>query len=374
MSLEIRHVTAKKDLKKFVMFPYELYKNDPVWVPPLIVEEKKKFVPKSNPYLKRCDYALFLLFDNGEVAGRISAFVDPVSLECWGEPVALFGSFESYDNQEYADKLIDAAASWARDKGFKKMWGPMRFESQEWGFLAKGFDSPPMIMAPYNPDYYNTQMIKYGMKKIKDLLVYDVDSPAKYVLPERFIRLSEKIGEKYGVKVRPINMKHLKEDVRKIVQVTNESTSNNWGFVPVTPEEADDMAESLRPLVNPDIVMIAEVGDRPIGYLIVLPDVNQLFKDLKGKLFPVGIWRMLFQKNRINQFRVWALGMIPEYQRKAIDTLFYKRLYEVLVPTEPARVEANYILEDNMAMNNPILKMGFKEYKRYRVYELNLSE
>jgi len=372
VTLEIKPVKTKNELKEFIMLPYELYKNDTLWVPPLIVEEKKKFAPKSNPYLKRCDYTLFLLFDDGEVVGRISAFVDPISLECWGEPVGLFGSYETYDNQQYADKLIDAAASWARERGFKKMWGPMHFESQEWGFLAKGFDSSPMIMAPYNPEYYNAQMINHGMKKIKDLLVYNVDSPDKYVLPERFMRLSDEIEKKYGVKVRSIDMKNLKEDVKKIVQVTNESTSNNWGFVPVTPEEADDMAKSLKPVVNPDIVMIAEVGDRPIGYLIVLPDVNQLFKDLNGKLFPKGVWRMLFQKDKINQFKVWALGIVPDYQRRAIDTLFYKRLYEVLVPKKPAKVEANYVLEDNMAMNNPIIKMGFKEDKRYRVYELNL--
>ena len=372
MNLRIEEVKTKKDLLKYIKLPYELYKNNPVWVPPLLNEEKKKFDPRKNPYLSRCEFTHFLLYDNETVVGRVSAFTDPISEECWGEKVALFGSYETGDNQAYADRLIEAVKEWAERRGFNKIWGPMHFESQEWGFLAKGFETSPMIMAPYNPEFYNTQMLECGFKKIKDLFVYDIDSPDKYQLPERFIRFCDNIEKKYNVKIRPVNMKNLKEDVRRIVQVTNVSTSNNWGFVPVTQEEADDMAKSLKMVINPDIVMLAEVGDRPVGYLIVLPDLNQLIKDLNGKMFPKGVLRILFKKNSINQFRVWALGIIPEYQRRAIDTLFYKKLYDVLTKRPLLRVEANYVLEDNMAMNNPILKMGFKECKRYRVYELNI--
>jgi len=368
--LEISTVRNKRDLAAYVSFPYTLYRNDPVWIAPLRTEEKKKFDPRRNRYLGRCDFEHFLLKHGSRVVGRVSAFVDPVSTECWGTPVALFGSYETYDRPEYAEALLNRVVQWAAEKKLSLIRGPMHFESQEWGFLYSGFETPPMVMAPYNPPCYNEHVTRFGFRKTKDLLVYDLDSPNEYVLPDRFSELCDAIERKHNITVRPVNMKRLREDVRKIVDVSNASTSDNWGFVPVTPEEADDIADSLKQVVDPDIVMLAEVDGTAVGYLIVLPDINQLLAGLNGRLLPRALWRILFQRKSISRFRVWALGIIPEYQRKAIDTLFYKRLYDVLGKRNMTHIEANYVLEDNMAMNNPIIKMGFSESKRYRVYEL----
>jgi hypothetical protein len=140
--------------------------------------------------------------------------------------------------------------------------------------------------------------------------------------------------------------------------------------VPATDAEAYDIARSLKPIVDPEIVMIAEIAGQAVGYLIALPDVNTILKDLHGRLFPFGFLRLLTGLKKIRQYRIWGMGVIPQYHRKAMDALFYRRLYEMLRKKNPTRVEANYVLEDNVMMNNPILRLGFKEAKRYRVYEM----
>ncbi len=356
-------------MKAFILLPYQLYRDDTIWVPPLRMDEKKKFSVRRNPILSHCEFQHFLLIQNGKSVGRVSAFIDNLALDQWKQPVGLFGSFECIDNEEGAHLLLEHARSWLQSKKMKTMRGPWSFESQEWGFLVKGFETPPMVMAHYNPPYYNDYMESFGLNKIKDLLVYEMNVQDGYQLPERFLKWTEHMARKYRVKVRSLNMKNLEEDVRTILQVGNSSTQNNWGFVPVTDDEAQDIARSLKSIVDPDIIMIAEVEDKPIGYLVAFPNVNVLIKGLNGRLFPFGIFKLLFGLKRIREYRIWGLGVIPEYQRKAIDTLFYKRLYDVLMPKKPTLIEANYVLEDNMVMNNPILKMGFQEVKRYRIYE-----
>jgi len=368
VAFSVRAVQSRADLKKFINFLYDHYRDDPNWIAPLRIEEKKKYSEKTNPMLHHCDYQHFLLYRDNKVVGRISAFIDRLAIQHWGEQVGLFGSYECIDDEEASALLLNSARDWLQERGMVRIRGPWSFASQEWGFVVKGFDSPPMIMAPYNPPYYDTHMKAWGLKKKKDLLVYELDCDG-YELPERYIRATDKLEERYGVRIRPINMKRLKEDVKVIVNVANESTMGNWGYIPVTDEEADDLAKSLKPIVDPELVMIAEIDSRPIGYLIVLPDINTILKGLNGRLLPFGIFRLLFGIKNVRSYRIWALGVIPQYLRKAIDTLFYRRLYEVLSPRNPDRLEANYVLEDNMIMNNPILKLGFREIKRYRVYE-----
>jgi hypothetical protein len=372
MSYKINPVRSKHDLKSFIQLTYWLYRDDQNWVAPLRIEEKKKFRPESNAMLLHCEVELFLLYQNEKPIGRIAAFIDKLALEHWGEPVGLFGLFECIDNLEASRLLLEAARNWLCDKGMKTMRGPWSFTSQEWGVVIKGLDSP-MIMAPYNFPYYRMQIESFGMEKIKDLLVYELNYSEKYKFPERILKLTDQISNRGGVSIRSVSKRNLKEDVRIILELANQSVGHHWGYVPVTDKEAHEIANSMKMIIDPDIVMIAEVDKKPIGFLIVLPDINSIIKGLDGRLFPYGFFKLLFGLKKIKNYRVWAMGIIPTYQKKAIDTLFYRRLYEILSLKDIKKIEANYVLEDNMAMNNPILKMGFHHSKTYRVYELEIG-
>ncbi len=210
------------------------------------------------------------------------------------------------------------------------------------------------------------------MRKAKDLLVYLIDCSKNYQVPERILQLTDKVRQRYRVRVRPVNMKRLEEDVLTITRLANESICENWGFYPVTEEEARAMARDMKQIVNPAAILIAEEENgNPIGFAMSLPDINRVLKGLNGRLLPFGILRMLFMLPRLQQYRMWALGVIPQWQGRAIDTLLYRATYEALY-SENLRMEINYVLEDNDRMNNAISKLGAGYLRRYRVYEMRI--
>ena len=370
--MQIIPVQTPEELKAFINLPYELYKNDPVWVAPLRSEQASQYVPSKNPMLNHCTYSLFLAKEGNRVVGRIAAFLDHLALDHWKQPIGLFGSFECIDDEKVAQALLNAAVDWLKAKGMSSMRGPWSFASQEWGLVVDGFTPDPIIMAPYNPPYYNDLLQKFGLKKAKDLKVYICDAHDGWQIPERYLTLTDVVKRRYGVTVRPVNMKNLEADVVTITNLANESISDNWGFYPVTEEEARVMVHDLKQIINPKAVLIAEDGTgKPIGFAMSLPDINLLLKGLDGRLGLRGLWRMLFMLPRIKQYRMWALGVIPEYQSRAIDTLLYQATYEALYsPT--TRLEVNYVLEDNDRMNNALYKLGVKDLRRYRVYEMEI--
>ncbi|MEE4194369.1 MAG: N-acetyltransferase, partial [Anaerolineae bacterium] len=229
------------------------------------------------------------------------------------------------------------------------------------------------ILAPHNPEYYTRFFDAFGLKKAIDLLVYEADIARGYVFPERYLTLTDRIKSRFGVTVRPVRMDRLEEDVSTIVALSNRSISDNWGYYPVTEAEARVMARDLKKIVNPDALLIAEdsEGD-PIGFALSLPDVNKLLLGLHGRLFPLGWLKLLFGMKKLRHYRMWALGVVPEYQGKAIDSLLYKATYDALKDIQVG-MEINYVLEDNHRMNNALLKMGVTPIRRYRVYEMTIE-
>jgi GNAT superfamily N-acetyltransferase len=367
--MQIIPVQTPKDLQDFIDLPYQLYKDDPMWIAPLRSEQAAQFVPEKNPMLNHCTYTLFLAKEGDRVLGRVSAFLDTLALDHWKQPIGLFGSFECVNDETVALALLSAAEAWLKEMGMGSMRGPWSFASQEWGLVVEGYTPEPVILAPYNPPYYNDFLQKFGLAKAKDLKVYVVDARDGYLIPERYLTLTDIVQKRYGVTTRPANMKDLEKDVATIMDLANVSISDNWGFYPVTQEEARAMAHDLKQVINPNAAIIAEDKDgKPIGFAISLPDVNVLLKGLNGKLGLRGIWRMLFKLPKLTQYRMWALGVIPEYQSRAIDTLLYKATYDALWSPK-IRLEINYVLEDNDRMNNALHRMGVKDLRTYRVYE-----
>jgi GNAT superfamily N-acetyltransferase len=367
--MEIRKIESRRDLAAFVDLPYRMYRDDPVWVPPLRSEQWGMFDPSKNPMLDHCEYVLFLAIAAGKTLGRISVFVDRLAVEAWHAPIGLFGSFECVDNPDVSAALLSAARDWLRSRGMRAMRGPWSFASQEWGLVLDGFTPPPVIMAPYNPPYYNDQLLAFGLEKVKDLLVYYADRSEGYEIPARYLTLTDRVVQRYGIRIRPADMRHFTRDVETFVALANRSIANNWGFYPVTSAEATAIARDLRQIIDPRLVLFAEEPDgTPVGFAMALPDINTILHTMDGRLFPLGWLKLLWGLPRVRQYRMWALGVIPEYHGKAVDALLYRKLYETLMP-RPVRLEINYVLEDNAAMNNALVNLGVKPLRRYRIYQ-----
>lgn len=368
--MHIEDVSTRQDLKKFIQFPYHLYQNDPLWVAPLRSDQWAQFDPRKNPMLDHCDTQLFLLKEGGDVIGRCSAFIDHLAVEHWGKPIGLFGHFECIEDENAAGMLLGAARDWLVNRGMTALRGPWSFTSQEWGLEIEGGDRQPIIMGLHNPPYYADFFSGFGLNKAMDLLVYLADMSSGYQIPDRYLTLTDRIKERYGVTVRPVDMKNVEQDVMTIVDLSNRSVSDNWGYYPVTEDEARVMAHDLRRIVNPEALLIAEDAQgNPIGFGLSLPDVNTLLKGLNGRLFPFGWVKMLTGLKKLRKYRMWGLGVVPEYQGKAIDTLLYKATYDALKDIEVC-MEINYVLENNHRMNNALLKLEVTPIRRYRVYEM----
>ena len=367
--MEILPVNTQRDLKEFIDFPYHFYRDDPNWVPPLRMELKKQFNPKTNPLLDHCDHQLFLLTRGDEVLGRIAAFIDHLAVDFWKEKIGLFGYYECIPEEGASHALLDAAVDWLKERGMTAIRGPWTFVTQEWGLVVEGFTLPPCIMAPHNPPYYDEQLKSFGLKKVKDLLCYYVSGEEGYQIPERILTLTDRVAKRYGVTVRPVNMKEYDQEVEMFLELSNASIIDNWGYSPVTEAEADALAEDLKQVIQPKGVLFAEdANGRPVGFAIALPDINILLKGLNGRLFPFGWLKLLFGIQRLRNYRMFALGVIPEYHGLGIDSLIYRYLYESLY-TPDIWVEINYVLEDNYPMNNAIRKLLAKPLRRYRIYQ-----
>jgi len=368
-TMEIIPVSSSKHQKMFLRLPYKIYRNDPIWVPPLWSDYTGQFDHRRNPFLNHCHFKLFLLMENGQAVGRIAAFYDTLANDFWHEAVGLFGYFEAPQTGPGADRLLSAAHDWLKKQGMTSMRGPWSFVSQEWGSVIEGYSPAATVMSPYNPPFYNDHYAAFSLQKVKDLWVYAIDASQGYRIPERILTLTDRVSEKYGVRIRHIRMDHLEDEVNTIMALSNNSLEYNWGYSPVTDDEVRAMAHDLKPVIHPRAVLFAETSTGvPIGFAIAIPDVNILLKQINGRMFPLGWLKLLMGIPNLKQYRMFALGVIPQYHGKAIDSLLYRALYESIYSQE-LFLEINYVLEDNDRMNNAIIKLGAVPYRKYRIYQ-----
>ncbi|MGB2805112.1 MAG: N-acetyltransferase [Candidatus Zixiibacteriota bacterium] len=370
--LNVRRFEAKSNLMDFIKLPWQIYKDDPHWVAPLLVERKAFLDKEKNPFFKHAEVVFYLAQRDGKTVGRIAGIVNQNHIEYHKEKAGFFGFFECVKDFEVAKALLDKVREWLKSKGMEIMRGPANFSSnEEWGFLLEGFDSRPVIMMTYNPPYYLDFVARYGMIKAKDLYAYFMDETSPP--PDRLVRMADNIRKRQNVKIRNINMKEFQKEIKLIKQIYNSAWSKNWGFVPMTDEEFDHLAKNLKQIVDPHMIFIAEVDGRPAGFSLALPDFNQVLARLNGRLFPFGILKLLWHskiRNKIDGVRVITMGVTPEFQKRGIDTVFYVQSYNVGVKRGYTWAEMSWVLEDNTLMNRVLKLLGAKLYKKYRIFEI----
>ncbi|MDA8171132.1 MAG: hypothetical protein M0Z48_04800, partial [Nitrospiraceae bacterium] len=310
---------------------------------------------------------------DGKAVGRIASVIDGRHLEYHKDGAGFFGFYESVNDPAAAGALLDRVEAELKSAGLKKIRGPMSFSTnEECAFQVDGFNYPPMIMTPYNPPWYNDLMEVSGMKKAKDLIAYIRDMALP--LPEKVRRVAA-MAEKKGVTVRLADMKKLNRELSIFRDVYNSSWKDNWGFIPITPEEVDNMAKQLKGILVPELTIIAKAGEEPVGFLGIVPDINQVLRVLGGRLTPLGIVKAVFRFRKIDAIRLMLLGVKREWRGRGVEALMIRQGFEGIKSfgNKYKQIEFSWILEDNLPIIYISEMIGGHVYKRYRIYEREIS-
>jgi hypothetical protein len=378
--IRIIEATTPRDRDRFITFARQIYRGNPNWPEPLVLERRAVLNPRSNPFFEHAEMALFLAVDAaGDVHGRIAAIVNQNHILTHNEQVGFFGFFECEDDPAIARALVDAAAAYLRARGMVIMRGPENPSvNDDIGLLIDGFDVPPSIMMPYNPPYYAGLLEACGCVPKMKLLAWYGDVRGEDTTPEvkagiaRIERGVALVRKRYGFTVRPATRRNFDADVEKIHYAYSEAWKENWGAVAMTDREFKALAGALKYLADLDLCLIAEVGGEVAGFSLALPDYNQALFGLNGRLLPFGWAKLLWNRRKIRDVRILTMGVVKKFRGMGIDTVFYHETIKAGLAKGYHGVEASWILETNAAMNLILEKTGAKVTKRYQIYDLPL--
>jgi hypothetical protein len=377
-SVTIKPVRGRRELKRFVKVPFGLRRNDPQWVAPLVFERMEFLNREKNPWFEHGEAELFIVERDGEAVGRISAHIDHRWDEFQGGNDAMFGFFEAAEDPEVVAALLGAAVEWAQSKGRARILGPMDFTTNdEIGILIDGYERRPMILEPWHPPYYRELIEAEGFGKAMDVQMWELQfgdlkegerfDPSIHVAAEKALR-------EEGIAIRNMRKRDMAREVRRFMDVYNEAWGDNWGFVPITDAEVEFQAKNLKQVIDEDWTYMAEKDGEVIGAALTLPDINQVMAKLNGRLLPFGWLKFLLGKRKIDQLRVFALGVKHSYRHSGVAAgLYLKHLETAARPGTIEGGEMGWILETNGPMNRAMEGMGGKVVKKYRVYEKALG-
>lgn len=374
--VEVRPVDGARTRRDFLRVPHRIYRGDPAWVAPLTLE-RRLHLSRQNPFFEHAEARLFVAYRDGLPAGRISAQIDRLHLERYRDATGFFGMIEATDEPAVFGRLFGAAETWLRERGMKRVRGPLSFSiNDEVGALLSGFETPPMFMMPHGRPYYDTRIREQGYEKAKDVVAYllDPSGPPPAVMQATLRKVG--VGR---IRTRPIELSRLEEEIAIIGELFNDAWENNWSYVRWTSAELSDLGRSLKLFVPPDLVQIAEIDGEPAAMIVVVPNLNEAIQDLGGRLLPFG-WLKLLHRMRWSSpksARVPLMGMRKRYHRSALGMALVFRLLEAvrgpLLEREIHRLELSWTLEDNRPMRHIKERIGAVVYKTYRIYEKNLT-
>ena len=375
--LKVSQVNGKADLKKFVNVTREVYKDDPNWVQPLMLERLDVLQAHKNPYFDHAEVAFWVAERGGKLVGRISAQIDKLAQEKWGPNLGHFGFFEVRD-AEAAKALLDTAKAWLKERGMVRMQGPWSLNpAEEVGTLIEGFDTPPCFMMPHGCPEYDGWLKAEGFEKAKDMYAYRIDLSTP--MPDRAMRIVGMAEKNAKVTMRPVNMKDFDNELAIIMDIYNEAWGENWGYVPFTEAEIKHGAEALKPVVKPYRTYICEYDGEPVAFMLTIPDVNYKLRDLDGKLGPIKALKLAYRmfNGKEDRCRVPLMGVRKKFQKKPLGAAMAMWMIDVSRQHVEKRGayfgELGWILEDNDGMNSILVEIGCELYKTYRVYETAIT-
>ncbi len=376
--VEIIPVTDKAMLRRFIRVPFAVHRNDRAWIAPLLIEREQAFSPKHNEFLRRAEVRFWLARRAGRDVGRISAQIDPLARGVGNDPVGHFGCLSASDDPEVFAALLETAESFLRSRGVKRAYGPFTLSiNEETGLLVEGFDTPPMLLMGHDPPYAAARLEALGYRKEKDVYAYLLDMQAPLSRSARGM-LERPLAS--SVRLRRLDFSDYKNEIRRMVDIFNDAWSGNWGFVPLTETETDEMAQRMRILLDERLVWFAEADGEAVGFIVVLPNVNEAARDLSGRLLPFGwaklLWRL--KVRGVKSGRVPLMGVRRRLAGTVLGSAIPLQLIGAVLPANAAFgfrwIELSWILEDNLPMRRILERLGAQAYKTYRVYGKHLGE
>lgn len=368
-TIKIIEAKTKKELYNFIKVPFSLYHSNSFYSPQLIRDQVIHFSP-ANPFFKHAEVKFFIAYKNGRAAGRVASIINHRHIDFHKEDAGFFGFFECIDDEDVSNSLLNAVCNVLERRQLKVIRGPMNFSTnEECGFLLEGFDSPPMIMTPYNPPYYNDLMECYRMRKAKDLYAFIHDITDE--LPDKVYRIAS-IAEKRGIRTRTLDKSKFISDMLAFREVYNSAWEHNWGFIPLTEEELFYSAKKLKQVMNPEFTILAFEGDNPVGFLGAIPDYNLVLRHMKGRLNPITLLKGIYYSKKITSLRLLLLGIKKEFRNKGVNALMLRDIFKNLKGKQYEKVEFSWIIEDNVHTIRTVEIVEAKLYKRYRIYEKDL--
>ncbi len=371
-------------IKEFARLPWRLYRGDPHWTPPLMMDllgnrllGAKGLLTAEHPYHASAEVTHFLARRDGRAVGRVAASVNRRFNDHYGSRIGFFGFFETEDDAEVATALLDAARAWLTERGMTAMRGPGEYSNathERQGVLVEGFEFDPTVELTHNAPYYGALLEGYGLAKVKDYVAYLIDFDD--VPRERIERLAAGVRKREHIETRCADMKHFDDEVKLIVRLYNEAWAANWGFLPQTEEEAETLAESLKPIVDPGLVRFAYVDGEPVAVFGAIPDPNWALRPRwkwYGDSDVVRLARLVRMRRHIPRVRLMFFGIRPQWRRLGVDAVLFQELYEYGAKHGYRQGEPSLLLEDNEMVIRPSVAMGGHEYKRWRIYEMPLA-
>jgi len=377
-ALSIEPIHTLKELREFVAFAWEIYKGDPLWVPPVFEDHMARLDPKRNPMLKHGELQAFVARRDGRMVGTIAGAMDYQLKNVIPDPFAAFGFFECINDYEVAKALLDTVVDWAHSKGQRRVRGPYNpTQNDEQGFLIEGRDRPPIIMTAHNPPWYPEFVERYGFRKWgPDEFCYGVSAdgllPDLSNLPPKLGRVIEAVRQRTRAQVRPANFADWDNEVERARQVYNRSLSTLADFVPLDQDEFRRQTELLRPVIDPDLVLFIEIDGRTVGFGLGLPNVNEALHHANGLRHPWDYLHFLRDRRHIKGMSIKIIALDPDYWGRGLDALMYGELARQTAKKGYMWADLSLTGEDNPQTNKLAKVIGATVYKRYRIYQLEI--
>ena len=372
MSVEIREIPLGGNLRPFLDVVDDIYRDDPNYVRPLDLLLKDQ-LSRKNPFFAHADGTFFVAVRDGRCVGRVTAQIDRSHLDRHKDDTGFFGFIDTVNDPAVCKGLLDRASAWLRARGMKRSRGPMSLNiNEEMGCLVEGFDTPPMFMMPHHRPYQGGLIEQAGLAKVKDLYAW------RYTVgrvPERALKAHAEIARLPEIKSRPLNMKDVDREVQTVMDIFNDGWSDHWGMVPMSPRELHKLAADLKLLLTPDLTVVVELDGEPVAFGIAMPNLNEMIRDLNGKVFPLGfaklIWRLKVEGPKTARLILLGIRKRLRHVRKyaGLSTYMYVEMNRAGERAGIRWGELSWTLEDNGPVNVGIKFMGGKQYKRYRLYE-----